>query len=1590
MAEKNSLWKNIRNKAKQNRASGTPPKEPTDEMLRQEAKINSEYAEGGYMYPDGGTYANNQGVIMGPIKNPDGSFTLPATQDGTPVVNLPEFEVVSTPTAFGKPNPYSPVSLSEFANSGFNPINMFLPDTEREQQPIDPRTGMRFPASGRAAPDYTIESAFMGSKPNYTNFEKGVNRVGKDVEKYSKRALRYNTKYNPVSNKIKDIGTKIARINSDPYRDTDQILKGVKGENSGNYYGQIANDGDIIYGPDARDLNSTYFKGSEAGLKKTNYDISKDPGLKESINWYGDLNSYLLNSRIPHGENIDILDFLKSINYYQWNEADGFNTGKYFLTEGVENLMKDYPGENLLDLGKLTGGKKIGLQTFTEDQLKTVKDNIDYLFSKHGSNKIPFEIGRPNTSGAVGSRQGFQFFDTNPIHPIDDIAGHMGFLEKDPVTGDVNFTTRDIWGFRPQSYLKKYNYNNYGQKIKPFSKEALQVHLMDSFGKPFVLHQTNPIKFKDGGYTNPYMYYSGGPMQYEVGGKVWKNIAAGLYGAGEGILDTVTMGATDQLTDKGFEALSKVGNKNIDLNNPDDVKFLKTQQKVKGYTNTAGAIGAGIATGNVQGAIKQGTKGLNTAFQATDGLSDDFKQWSQGITGVVGVASGLAGGLNSDSFNAASKAGTGVAGFGKDVSKFAGVGNTAMGFIPGMNDAPLWQQGDARQDYLNSPEHLAMKERENQQYVNQGLSFEQGGNINNNSLNLQNSYSMKDRYIKYRQQQMAQGGIYKISEEAGTHDENAYGGVPIGKNAKVEGGEYIIPLADGNQYVISANKNGELSDGGIAKEYERKIKRGSPLRPQEQKDSQNKESIAQATNAAIQENERQLAESKMKEQQDEIMKTAALQYAAAGGKISKDIAKIVEEEYAAAYGGYINPKKYKGLNMPYSGGGKLPKEVLRARVESHMSPQEADAYVNQYAEGGGIHIKKSKKGTFTAAATKHGKSVQEFARQVLANKDNYSPAMVKKANFARNAAGWKHAQGGPMVSNVSQPFNGPSAQNRGGMMMANGGRMYAEGGPDYDPEKLKAEGYVEYPNYWLHPTKGYIDKPAEEIYSRGESAAAFYKKNLEEYLGDPSYKVSPSSIKPMEGRIGYPSLPLKSSYINAEGYPRFYGDNVGFNLQVEDVAGPEFGTESWENNQNRRYPILNEQGEIQTTPEDYNRLATKGMEGQSFSNNYNQIQSTRDKVKRAYESQFGKLNQPKSEPIQSISQFNTAGFIPPDVMANRMGTSTAPFTDGVGPVNTSIPRDIPNVSTNIENLPELTEKSIDFSSPLGTFEGVNTDNNSVSINPALKSTYDQGWRPEGLSNLKPNQPNQPNQGLTGLDYASMGMQALAPLSQLYYGAKGPDPVNYERITANKIDPTVAIILAAEESRRAQDTAGYNLRQNAPTSGSYMSNMRGLGLGAGKNRGLQSASLRQAADVENTRMQNQVNAQNAQISMQEQIDRLQEKDAARTNITEGLSGLGSSTANMIRDYRTNQVNQTIAKNIGTNDWKFDPINETITFRNKDGNVVTVPAQTVIPSNFAANVGTGKIQNPGTSQFQTSIDESLNTGFTNRFRGPNSGK
>lgn len=106
---------------------------------------------------------------------------------------------------------------------------------------------------------------------------------------------------------------------------------------------------------------------------------------------------------------------------------------------------------------------------------------------------------------------------------------------------------------------------------------------------------------------------------------------------------------------------------------------------------------------------------------------------------------------------------------------------------------------------------------------------------------------------------------------------------------------------------------------------------------------------------------------------------------------------------------------------------------------------------------GGIYIKPSKRGTFTDAAKKRGIGVQEFASKVLANKDSYSPAMVKKVNFARNASRWKKEYGGNMIYTVNGNIkNGLSLRSKA---LFGTIKKFAAGGEDDNKRKRNKDNF---------------------------------------------------------------------------------------------------------------------------------------------------------------------------------------------------------------------------------------------------------------------------------------------------------------------------------------------------------------------------------------------------------------------------------------------------------------------------------------------------------------------------------------------------
>lgn len=209
----------------------------------------------------------------------------------------------------------------------------------------------------------------------------------------------------------------------------------------------------------------------------------------------------------------------------------------------------------------------------------------------------------------------------------------------------------------------------------------------------------------------------------------------------------------------------------------------------------------------------------------------------------------------------------------------------------------------------------------------------------------------------------------------------------------------------------------------------------------------------------------------------------------------------------AAFGGPL------GIWGGYGGGAidyELAKESLgiealnaanKGRLTSLPNSFESPE-LNTFAEGGKIHIKPSKRGTFTAAAKRHGKSVQSFASQVLANKEDYSPAMVKKANFARNAAKW-HSFGGDLNTHGADFTNGQTVIGNGGTHEENPMEgvpmgMDAEGNPN-----LVEQGEVIFNDY-VFSNRLFADGGLLESFNLPKSYDGHSFAAIAEKLGDES------------------------------------------------------------------------------------------------------------------------------------------------------------------------------------------------------------------------------------------------------------------------------------------------------------------------------------------------------------------------------------------------------------------------------------------------------------------------------------------------------
>ena len=132
--------------------------------------------------------------------------------------------------------------------------------------------------------------------------------------------------------------------------------------------------------------------------------------------------------------------------------------------------------------------------------------------------------------------------------------------------------------------------------------------------------------------------------KYGDGGRLAKDIGAGLYGVGEGLLDTVTFGATDQFTDMGYKALQEAGG---------STEAQKDQQNsINSFSKIGGAVAGGFLNPASTGtAIGQTSKGLSEGISYGSPDNEDAQNISAGI-GMAGQLGSLAYG-NMDASKAA-------------------------------------------------------------------------------------------------------------------------------------------------------------------------------------------------------------------------------------------------------------------------------------------------------------------------------------------------------------------------------------------------------------------------------------------------------------------------------------------------------------------------------------------------------------------------------------------------------------------------------------------------------------------------------------------------------------------------------------------------------------------------------------------------------------------------------------------------------------------------------------------------------------------------------------------------------------------------
>jgi hypothetical protein len=191
--------------------------------------------------------------------------------------------------------------------------------------------------------------------------------------------------------------------------------------------------------------------------------------------------------------------------------------------------------------------------------------------------------------------------------------------------------------------------------------------------------------------------------------------------------------------------------------------------------------------------------------------------------------------------------------------------------------------------------------------------------------------------------------------------------------------------------------------------------------------------------------------------------------------------------------------------------------------------------------------------------------------------------------------------------------------------------------------------------------------------------------------------------------------------------------------------------------------------------------------------------------------------------------------------------------------------------------------------------------------------------PEGtFSNPKSklSNPNTPDSNLGQMSTMDWFGLAAGAGANAVHAFRKPDQVNYDRVRSTPVNMEPAIIDTRNDINTGISGVAYDIRQNAPTAGSYLANRTSAGIKGAQAAGKAIGDIRMRQELANTEMKNKDNYANVEISRLEKIDQAANDAAARNFDRTAAAGIYGVTAQGIKNKNQEGINQTIAENIGT--------------------------------------------------------------------------